>query len=392
VIARIFRRLLVVIGVVGASACTSSGRDSGPIATSVDSSRGYRILSHSGTPQRWRADLVATVGADTGGPYEFGAVTSIVLGSTGRLHVLDGGQRQLIVFDSLGSLLGRWGRRGKGPGEYTAPNAIAMLHDSVALLDRPGSGRIMIFGPDGAWVRDWRVNAPTGANDLILYRTGADMFWTQTAFVGDGGIRRAYLRQPPRDASDTVDVRTAQVPGLLVISCAAGGGAFSFYPAPFGPVAITRPFRSGNQAVAVSSDYRLWIIAPSGDTLLGIERVKPPATLTDAEWDAEVQKFQAWRASRGNPACTRSGFERPAVRPVVQRMFVDDEGLLWVETYGGAEGVYEVFGEDGSLRATVGGLPPSGGVDPSVVAGRIALYAPDSNDVPRVRVYRLRKP
>ena len=161
------------------------------------------------------------------------------------------------------------------------------------------------------------------------------------------------------------------------------------YAVPFGLAGFARPIGDGEQAILLNTDYRIAIVGPTGDTLRVLERDVVPSPISDEDWGRETDKFRAWREGRGNPSCTRDAFERPPAHPVFEWMFLDDERRLWVETYSPDGSVYEVFGTDGSLIAAVTGLPPSQGVDPSVVNGRIALYAPDEKDIPRVQVFRI---
>ncbi len=360
------------------------------MATVVDSSAGYPVYRHSGTPAEWRAELISTIGADTGGVYEFGQVRSVVLDSHGTLYVLEPEVARVSVFDTTGEFLGTRGRKGRGPGEFLSPPSIAMLHDSLVVF-APWNQRFVMFTPGGELVRSWPAPALTGEIDRALRPTPPDGFWNSTAFL-QGGVRRVFIRHPTRGEPDTVTNYRPIIAGAPPITCPGRNGGFGMYPVPFGPASYSKPIGDGEQALVISSAYRIVIVGRDGDTLRVIERDVTASPIADADWESETAKFRAWRADRGNPSCTRDEFERPSTRPIFERMFVDDEDHLWVETYSPDGSVYEVFGRDGSLLAAVTGLPPSRGVDPSVANGRIALYSPDANDIPRVQVFRIRKP
>lgn len=383
---RVRRFLYLAVALTG-SACGSADR-MGSVSTAVDSSAGYPVYRHSGTPPQWRVELIATVGADTGGPYQFGEVRSVVLDSHGSLYVLQPRIAQVSVFNSSGTFVGTRGRKGKGPGEFGTPESVVMLGDSLVVF-APFSQRFVMFAPDGEWIRTWPAPRPTGEHDLLIYRTPGDGFWFSTILPPGAEFRRVFIRYPTRGTSDTVANFRPTVMGPPPITCPAGNGGFSWFEVPYGPAAYSRQIDGDEQAIVISSEYRIAIVGPEGDTLRVLERDVEPSPIADADWESEMARFRAWRAQLGNPSCTRSGFERPSARPVFEWMFVDDERRLWVETYGPDGSVYEVFDTDGSLIAAVTGLPPSRGVDPSVVNGRIALYAPDANDIPRVQVFRI---
>lgn len=371
-------------------ACVSDDH-AGSVSTAVDSAAGYPVYRHSGTPPQWHAELVITVGADTGGVYEFGRVQSIVLDSKGALYVLDPTLARVSVFDSLGRFVATRGRKGRGPGEFVSPQSIAMLSDSLAVF-APSSRKLVLFAPDGEWIRTDPSSAAAGPQDLILYRTPPQGFWTATAYVQQGiGIRRAFIRYPSGATGglDTITSRAPRVESAPPITCSAGSGGFSMYAVPFGLTGFARPIGGGEQAILLNMEYRIAIVGPTGDTMRVLERDVVRSPISDEDWGRETDKFRAWREGRGDPTCTRDAFERPPAHPVFEWMFLDDERRLWVETYSPNGSVYEVFGVDGSLIAAVTGLPPSRGVDPSVANGRIALYAPDENDIPRVQVFRI---
>ncbi len=388
------RALTVTVTLATSTVATGScGRaeGSGNVTTVVDSSAGFPVLRHNGTPVEWRAEVAVTVGTDTAGPYQFGRIASVALDRRGSIFILDAASRQLSTFDSLGTFRGLWGRRGRGPGEYVSPQSIAMLHDSVALLDLASTGVVKLYAPNGQWIRDQLISWPSGEHGLKLYPTPPDGYWISTYVRSSVRYRHVIIHQLPSGTADTIDEYIPIVLGSPPITCEISGG-FSWYPVPFGPVSLSRPLPNGEQAVAISGSYRIAVLASDGDTARVVERDAIPGPIGDDEWNREVAKFRTWRATRGNPKCTANDFDRPSARPVLESMFIDDERQLWVESHSPGGSIYEVFGLDGSLRARVTGLPPTGGVDPSIVGGRIAMYAPDENDIPRVRVFRIRKP
>ena len=83
----------------------------------------------SATARGWVLD------EDTAGA-TFGYVLGVATDSRGRTYVLDGGQPALLVFDSAGRLVGRGGRAGFGPGEFSSPRAVVVDGgDRVLVLD-----------------------------------------------------------------------------------------------------------------------------------------------------------------------------------------------------------------------------------------------------------------
>ena len=69
----------------------------------------------------------------------------------GRVFVADSGNNRVQYFTANGSFLGKWGKRGTGPGELKNPRAIAVSRDGkrVYVADS-GNNRIQYFIEDVA--------------------------------------------------------------------------------------------------------------------------------------------------------------------------------------------------------------------------------------------------
>ncbi|MEZ4425865.1 MAG: hypothetical protein R3E98_20890 [Gemmatimonadota bacterium] len=73
--------------------------------------------------------------------------------SDGTLLGLDKTSRQVRAFSAEGTHLWTAGGDGEGPGEFRFPWALTVLPGDSILVSDPGTGRITVFGPGGAFVR-----------------------------------------------------------------------------------------------------------------------------------------------------------------------------------------------------------------------------------------------
>lgn len=357
----------------------------------VDSSGAYHVIRSNGTPALWHAELVTTISGDNDSAEGFGTVRSVLLDSAGSVFVLDPSFVQISVFDSSGAPARRIGRKGNGPGEYTLPYSIAWLGDSLAVLD-PGNSRIMLLGPDGTWVRQWTVQRISGGLHVRLFRAPPRGFWTYAVKPGeDGRSTSLFVRVTSEGFSDSLTFFRAPVLANTGARCDLPNGGFTYFSPPFGPTALVIPNAAGEQLVAVSTEYRVAVLGPSLDTLRLIVRPVTAAPITDAEWEESLTEWREFKEKNPNAHCDKDGWTRPATKPVLAHLFTDHEQQLWVELLSAEGRFYEVFDGDGRLRARVTGLPPSLGVDPSVVADRAAFVVADSLGVQSVQVFRIRK-
>ena len=82
-------------------------------------------------PDTVRARILATIGEHSATPFLLGEISGIAIDDSGRIYVADFQDPRVVVFDSRGRHLATIGRKGQGPGEFTAPTGPT-------------------FGPDGA--------------------------------------------------------------------------------------------------------------------------------------------------------------------------------------------------------------------------------------------------
>lgn len=80
----------------------------------------------------------------------FGLIADARTDPRGRVYVLDGQFERIAVYDEGGTLLGTYGRPGRGPGEFREPGGLAWREGQLLALD-VGNMRIHVYDvlPDG---------------------------------------------------------------------------------------------------------------------------------------------------------------------------------------------------------------------------------------------------
>lgn len=145
-----------------ACACTGDSRHVAPIASKASWSDSVRL----------RESDSAFVGIPGG----------LTVAADGRIFVSDVAAGQVLSFDAAGNHIGRYGKRGRGPGELLAPSVLEIRNDDELLvLDNP-TARASRF--------DLRTGRSAGAVRLLGptmdLRAGRDAVWMTTTQAGPG--------------------------------------------------------------------------------------------------------------------------------------------------------------------------------------------------------------
>jgi len=99
--------------------------------------------------ERIHLSTLATIGTAQGDPrFVFGAVEDVAVDRRGNVYVLDSHSMNVRVFSRSGRFVQQLGRPGRGPGEFFAPQAVALDgSDRLFVLD-PGNSRVHMFTPN----------------------------------------------------------------------------------------------------------------------------------------------------------------------------------------------------------------------------------------------------
>ena len=113
-------------------------------------------------------------------PAHFNRPSDVAVAPDGSFYVSDGYRNNRIMkFAPDGKFLFQWGTKGKGPGQLDLPHAIAFASGRVYVVDR-GNKRIQVFDEKGLYLAEWKGPPFVGPQDIKIGRNG-------TAFVAQSG-------------------------------------------------------------------------------------------------------------------------------------------------------------------------------------------------------------
>lgn len=394
--------------VLAVSSCGpgESGRapESGnPLEISVDTVGTWVRVTNAGDPPEWNLAPVASIGPDAASteatPRDFGSVASVAFGPDDQaVYIADRLNCEIKVFAPDGTHLRTFGRCGAGPGEFTESlYSIAWVGDRLLTYDFAG-GRIGEFATDGEWLGQRRVDGiGRGGPTFALYRTGPDEAYA-----------RALADQPTEASSLTyafhghaADGATPDTVRPLVSAWTSRSGAsltcvteregavsVDFFSNPFASRFLEHPGPGGTLYTAVSNEYRI-VVTRQSDTLRTIERDLAPAPVPDAEWDALSQQFEAWLEERPGASCRPPSLSRPSTKPLMEGVFLDAQGRMWIEAKHEGQKHWDLFDPEGRLIARLPAHDRKTGPLPTFGTRHLATIRQDSLGLDHIDIWRV---
>lgn len=393
---------LLLTGLVGVC-----GRESGDGAAAgvrepiVRDSAGVRIVENGKAPaDGWRvaAEPLFTVGWDPDGPMFTWLQSGRIL-SDGGAVVGEFGEGVIYRLGTDGSVMGTWGQKGKGPGEYQALDAIVVLGDSILVSDGR-LRRVTLLSLEGEVRRTRRLpgaflhQASSILTDSRLLLVPGDGYGavseTRPEWVFE--TQPILAADPEAGTADTL----AELPHLRRWYGTRGAS-----PGPVHVKGRAGGFIDGF-AWARSDEREIRWYDDSG-RLVQVARWDEEPVLLTMEWRRRMARiFEEVYRSRGAEESfvaaqleeLKEGLDRhDGPLPYWDRFHVDRLGNVWVSQYtlpGQRPGGWRVFARDGTFI---------GWVDlPEVIAilditdDRVLAVRQDELDVPAVVMIELIKP
>ena len=388
-----------------------------PLAAQADSA-GIPIVTARvplwGPGERWTLgdESLVEIGAETGDPANLlDGVMGAVRLSGGDIVIGEWTTGALRRFNQSGTLVWRAGGQGQGPGEHAYLALLATLPgDSLFTVDGDRL-RANVFGPDGEVARTLRLEMP-----------GPGL--RPEDFVGVSGRHLVIAFEDRREDAPRLAVN--RWPGLRIAMFSLDDGRIrSWIEAPGSEAYIVRRAgmtqntthvfgkgpkysASGGRLALVDTErfsVRSIALGDGGSIQWILRRDEPPREVTGDH----VEAWVAWAlsVSRGDTdAIARAARETPmaSTLPVLQSLYLDAVGNLWVEPYTAyfsESPPFQVYAPDGSWLGSVV-VPPGLGRDRrlGLAFGRtweigddyILGVWRDELDVEHVRLYGLEKP
>jgi len=319
--------------------------------------------------------------------------------------VVERSSGEFRIFDSTGKAVGRFGRKGSGPGEFQDLAWAGVDRSGFMSAYDASLRRFTRFSNEGTLQEEISLRSLPVGSVLGQFADGSLLFRARIRLPGENELEEPstglvrdslglFLISPDGVSSTPV----ARLPGGQNVRAVGNGGVFAMEPAPFGLETVI----GVTDTIFYVSTQESWEIRAyrTNGSLLRIarRRAKPePVTATAREeWQRQRnERLERWRSGPPLPPAVRAVAEYsalPDLFPAHGELRVDRLGNVWVENYRTFPrqdplSTWIVFGPDGAIRATAE-LPRA---QITEIGGDRVVGVWTEEDVPHVRMYRMEK-
>lgn len=371
-------------------------------SVTVTDSAGVRVVTT--TALEWegvrvpaRQVVLRVPDSSTSGAAPIGMIGDAVILPDGRVAVLDRLAQVVVVYDSTGTEAYRVGRKGQGPGEFTAAVSLQEMDSGALEVYDRSLGRLSEVLPDGRIGEVVTLTEPHFARPPHLaWRLDETRI---LAWEFDLNNRRVEARS--RGAERVV------MPGTLRVVDLLGGEADTVFLAPalemvfeagrmwfppFGPVAAIQ-LAGGQVHFTTAATHEISVYSADGSATAAYrlpteDRPLDRRVLQDLENEARMaavaEGVEFFAGAMFDPRL------QPDLMPAFERLTVAPSGAIWAkrhEPFRRPESEWWVLAGDGRFRGLV--ELPDGTTLLSLTSERMLLRVLDTLDVPSLEVWTI---
>jgi hypothetical protein len=326
----------------------------------------YSPSSKAQVPE-WRLSQrpVLQIGAvDADSLYLMHSITDLIRFSNGGLAVAD--RNGLRLYSPEGRFQRTAAQAGRGPGEYSTIGQLLLKGDSILLWD-PARRNRLIYGPDGRYLRQERVNVDFLDSDGSRRFVSFEFSWLASPQVMLSRIQPAHDHQIGRlerlpQHFLLAELSTGRVhelgvyPGQVAIPLAE----VDFLDHAWQPYTPDSYAAVGRDRIYIgdSGGLDIDVYTSSGERLRSIRLSREPRPVGRRQIEAAKERYLAAvpGAQRQRAERTWSKAPLPEVLPYYGGLFVDAAGRLWIADYTvepERPSRWTILGTDGRELATV---------------------------------------
>jgi len=390
-----------LLAALAAVLCGCGRQAAGAASAAVRDSAGVRVVEVRGEAaaldRRWSLGLAPelTVGAPGAEPQVelFGVVGAHRLGD-GSLLIANSGTGELLRVSAGGRIVRRYGRKGRGPGEFVSLAGLWPGRGDTAYAYDMDLARVTPFTPEAGFGSPVSTPAGNAAGLVVLRGRMNDGAYLGVVVKGfSGAAERPGVHSDSMAVVRVARGSTATLAHLLFgrSFVRASGGTTMATAIPFEAAGVAAPW-AGGYYLGETGRYELRRYDPDGRLRAVIRRRMTPARVGAADLDRVVAAWtESGRTDEASARRTLGEMPIPRRFPAFARAVAAADGGVWVQDGPAGDPSAPVawtwFASDGRIAGRIA-LDPSARLL-EAAAGRLVTVATDGEGVERVTVYRV---
>lgn len=264
--------------------------------------------------------------------YYLTRVSGLVQTLDGTISVLDASERSVFRFAPSGKYLGRFGRRGEGPGELETPRILGLHGDSLWIWDM-SNARVSVFGDDSVFRRSIRV--PVTGQGLLLASGDLAIVPPLMYTVAGGPERETVIWRMSGGRLDTLTVVAR--PYRTLRYAVAGNMVVGRQPLDDGPLFSSSPNGRGFIYVDRGADlaqkhvFGVRVLDARANVVFDRRFSFRPRRVSSRQIDSAVDYLaQGPSDSPAGRAAIRKALYVPQYLPTVSQALLGADGTVWL--------------------------------------------------------------
>lgn len=272
-----------------------------------------------------------------------------------KVYIQDEADMAIKVFDGQGNYLRAIGRKGSGPGEFGRITDMAILPDGRLLVTDFETRRTSLFSPEGQFLSSFQWKKFFSQVHLVT-----DSSYIVNEMVVAEDTRELWVKAIDFNGEEILSFGRFSYPEFKMLR--QGEMMFST-SVPWSPASVFAGDQKRRWLYHCLNDkYVIEVYDQKGKLIRKIDRPYELMTVTDED----INEIKSEYADRPDSPFAKliEQMDIPKVKTVTERMLVDSDGNLWVETSeekekqeGGEKGskaeenpvkAYDIFSPDGA--------------------------------------------
>jgi len=277
--------------------------------------------------------------------YYFSKISALYVDNRENIYLIEGNERQVRLFDKDGKFIRKFGRKGRGPGEFLYPTYV-YVNDSIIYVVDSGNRKISSYFIDGTFLTDLRVDVGATPGAVVIDSVGNYILFCIKFTVQGDMCKIVRINAKGEIISESENLPWQKRKFIFTENGTMG------VPSPFAPCGYISYNKYTNFIYyGFSDNYEITVLDKNFNNVMIIEKQASPIKIQGKDKKDYIQSYM----EKGRVK-QREDFYRwrkkyikfPKYHPFFDGMWINDKGNLLVKRITNDKNIHlDVFNKDG---------------------------------------------